>query len=151
MIDGVIIKNILRHSDDRGYFSEIIRNDDLDFGVIGQVSVSKIYPDVIKAFHCHERQSDLWYVISGNLQVALYDKRQTSATYKESQTVFMGVDNPRIIIIPPGVEHGYRVLGGCPAEVLYIASDVYDYTNPDETKTAFDDKEIGYEWEIKNR
>lgn len=149
MINGVIIREVKRHSDDRGYFSEIARCDDLDFSKIGQVSISKIYPGVIKAFHCHEKQTDLWYVLKGNVQIALYDDRETSSTFKETETIFMGEDNLRIIIIPPGIQHGYKVLGNEEVEMLYIASDVYNPLDPDETKNAFDNAQINYDWSLK--
>ncbi|MBC7345271.1 MAG: dTDP-4-dehydrorhamnose 3,5-epimerase family protein, partial [Clostridia bacterium] len=53
VIDGVKIKQLIRHCDDRGFFTEILREDDEIFSRFGQASMSKTYPGVIKAFHYH--------------------------------------------------------------------------------------------------
>lgn len=49
-IEDVVVHNLIRHADDRGYFQEIIRGTDYFFGEgFGQLSHSKMYPGVVKA------------------------------------------------------------------------------------------------------
>ncbi|NLF77405.1 MAG: spore coat protein, partial [Chloroflexi bacterium] len=64
-IHDVVIKKLVTYSDDRGYFREILRDDDNLMTRFGQTSFTKTYPGVIKAFHWHKHQDDLWYVADG--------------------------------------------------------------------------------------
>ncbi len=151
IIHDVVIKALVTHSDDRGYFREILRDDDNLLRRFGQTSITKTYPGVIKAFHLHQDQDDLWYVADGMARVVLYDRRPDSPTYKQTQVIFAGEDNPVLILIPTGVAHGYQVVGNKPVLLFYHVTKCYDPAVPDEQRIAFDDPEIGFDWSIKNR
>ena len=151
MINQVKIKKIIRHHDDRGYFSEIIKMGEETFQDIRQTSFTKTYPGVIKAFHWHNQQFDIWFPVSGQLQVVLYDMRPDSPTYQQTQVIYAGEDNPLLILIPPKVAHGYRVLGNIPATLFYHTTKAYDPDNPDEERIPFNDPQINFDWETKNR
>lgn len=152
MIEGVWTKPLKRHADDRGYFMELLRQDDPQFEKFGQASWSMSYPGVIKAFHYHRRQDDLWFFPCGNAQVVLHDLRKGSTTEGVTDVFYMGESNgPSVLFIPRGVAHGYRVLGHSPAHILYFTNEVYDPAHPDEFRIAFDDTAIGFDWSTKNR
>lgn len=151
MIEGVVLKKLIRHSDDRGFFMEILRDDDNLLKRFGQASFSKSYPGVIKAFHYHERQDDLWFFSSGNAQVVLFDLRDGSPTKGETNTFYLGEDNPGLLLIPQGVAHGYRVLGNTPAVIIYFTTESYRRETPDELRIPWDDPQIGFDWTTKNR
>ncbi|BBB91620.1 MAG TPA: dTDP-4-dehydrorhamnose 3,5-epimerase family protein [Methylomusa anaerophila] len=151
MIQGVEIKKLVRHSDDRGFFMEILRDDDKLLKNFGQASLSKSYPGVIKAFHYHKKQDDIWFFPAGNAQVVLYDVREESPTKGETNVFYLGEDNPQILLIPVGVAHGYRVLGSSPAIIVYFTSQSYDPADPDEYRIPWDDSEINFDWSTKNR
>jgi dTDP-4-dehydrorhamnose 3,5-epimerase len=93
----------------------------------------------------------LWYVASGMAQVVLYDMRKDSSTYKQTQVILAGEQNPVLIKIPIGVAHGYRVLGDKSVMLFYHTTMSYDAKNPDEKRIPFDDPEIGFDWITKNR
>ena len=79
-IDGVVLKELTTHADERGFFREIVRVTDPFFGEgFAQLSHSLMYPGVAKAWHIHKAQVDWWYVPLGNLKVALYDLRASIA------------------------------------------------------------------------
>ncbi len=151
MIQGVTVKKLIRHSDDRGFFMEVLRDDDGLLKRFGQASFSKSYPGVIKAFHYHELQDDLWFFPSGNAQVVLHDLREDSTTKGETNVFYMGEDDPMLLVIPTGVAHGYRVLGNEPAVIMYFTTMSYDPKNPDEKRIPWDDPSIGFDWTTKNR
>ena len=75
-----------------------------------QVSAAFSYPGTIKAFHFHQYQTDLW-VPAGMFQVALVDLRADSPTFGVKNTIYVGALRPWQILIPPGVGHGYKVIG----------------------------------------
>jgi dTDP-4-dehydrorhamnose 3,5-epimerase len=151
MIKGVKVKKLVRHPDDRGFFQEVLRDDEGLLKRFGQASMSKSYPGVIKAFHYHEKQDDLWFFPVGNAQVVLHDLRETSSTYRETDVFYMGEDYPILLLIPQGVAHGYRVLGMTPAIIIYFTTESYDRDQPDEKRLPFDDPEIGFDWTTKMR
>jgi dTDP-4-dehydrorhamnose 3,5-epimerase len=151
MINGVKIKPIKKYADDRGFFAEIIKFGEETFCEVKQTSYTETYPGVIKAFHWHKKQWDVWFVARGMAQVVLCDLREDSKTKRETQVICAGEDNPVLIAIPPGVAHGYRVLGTEKVGLFYHTSEPYDPANPDEERINFDDPRIGFCWETKNR
>ncbi|MEZ0537115.1 dTDP-4-dehydrorhamnose 3,5-epimerase family protein [Caldicellulosiruptoraceae bacterium PP1] len=151
LIEGVKVKELKKHVDDRGFFMEILRDDDNLLEKFGQASMSLTYPGVIKAFHYHKLQDDLWFFPKGNAQVVLYDLRENSKTYKKTNVFYLGENNPILLLIPKGVAHGYRVLGNEPAIIVYFTTMSYNRENPDEYRIAWDDKEINFDWTTKNR
>ena len=145
MIEGVVIRELVTRTDERGYFREIIRvSDDFFREGFGQWSCSLMYAGVIKAWHIHTVQVDWWYVTSGVLKVVLHDMRSGSPTCRETMDFLMG-DNQSsgVLRIPPGVAHGCKVISG-PAQLFYITSRVYDPV--DEGRIAYDEPDIGYDW-----
>ncbi len=150
-IHDVVIKPLVTHADDRGYFREILRDDDGLLRRFGQTSMTKTYPGVIKAFHWHKKQDDLWYVADGMARVVLYDQREESPTYGETQVIYAGEDNPVLILIPVGVAHGYQVLGNKPVLLFYHTTSSYNPDDPDEQRIPYDDPTIGFDWSIKFR
>lgn len=142
MLTGVEIKDLVTHSDERGFFREIIRETDSFFDHFGQWSHSLMYPGTAKAWHVHRQQTDWWYCI-GALKVALHDLREDSPTRGETVTFLMGDRyGATCVRIPPGVAHGCRALER--THLLYITSHIY---NPkDEGRIAHDDPVIGYDW-----
>ena len=141
MIQGVELKELVTHDDERGFFREIIRETDPFFERFGQWSHSLMYAGTAKGWHHHAEQTDWWYVI-GSLKVALYDLRPDSPTKSELMEFLMGDGRPSCLKIPPGVAHGCRALEK--SHLLYVTSRVY---NPnDEGRIAHDDPGIGYDW-----
>lgn len=151
LISGVEVKKLVKHTDDRGFFMEILRDDDEFLDRFGQASMSLTYPGVIKAFHYHKIQDDIWFFPKGNAQVVLYDMREESLTFKKTNVFYMGENNPIIVKIPKGVAHGYRVLGNEPAMIVYFTTESYKPSQPDEFRLDWDDPEIGFDWSTKNR
>jgi|SRR5689334_23631176 len=144
-IEGVVLKTLTTHCDERGFFRELIRCTDPFFMEgFGQLSHSKMYPDVIKAWHIHKTQVDWWYVPMGCLKVGLADRRPESASYGKTLTLFLGEDREaQLLKIPPGVAHGCKAIGGV-AHLFYVTSCVYNLE--EEGRIAHDDAAIGYDW-----
>jgi dTDP-4-dehydrorhamnose 3,5-epimerase len=146
MIDGVMIKDLVRHPDERGFFEEMIRVTDPCFVEgFGQLSHSYMRRGVVKAWHVHKIQFDWWYVVRGLIKVALYDTREKSGTHKELNecTIGSAEGKNKIIKIPPGVAHGLKVLEG-PADLVYVTSSIY--SKDEEGRIPYDSPDIGYDW-----
>lgn len=150
-IDGVQVEPYSLWPDDRGYFTEIIRlGQGLPAGFPAestQVSAALSYPGTIKAFHYHLHQTDFWEPVQGMFQVALADLRTGSPTFGRRNTFYAGVLRPWRILIPPGVAHGYKVIGEGPAMLVYVTDRHY---NPeDEGRLPYDHPGINYDWETQ--
>jgi dTDP-4-dehydrorhamnose 3,5-epimerase len=78
--------------------------------------------------------------------VVLHDLREDSKTKGETNTFFMGEKNHLLLLIPPGVAHGYRVLGSEAACLIYHTTEAYDPQNPDEERIPYNDPDINYDW-----
>jgi len=145
-IDGVKIIGLESHVDERGYFMEVYRKSLLKNVPVRQVSVSLTNPGIIKAFHWHRRQFDVWHIVSGKALVVLHDMRENSPTAGCTQSFVADDLNPILVVIPKMVAHGYKVLGDKPLLMLYLMDKEYDRKNPDEGRIEFDDKSIGFDW-----
>lgn len=144
-IEGVVVKELATHPDQRGFFREIIRVTDPFFNPgFGQWSHSLMVDGVIKAWHIHQIQTDYWYVATGVLRVGLWDCRTDSPTQGRTMDLRMGDGQPgRIVKIPPGVAHGCRVLSA-PANLIYMTTHIY---NPkDEGRIAEDALGAAFDW-----
>ncbi|HPR64630.1 MAG TPA: dTDP-4-dehydrorhamnose 3,5-epimerase family protein [Thermoanaerobaculia bacterium] len=149
MIQGVEIKKLAKHCDERGFLMEILRSDDPIFQNFSMTYVSMNYPGVIRAWHYHRLQDDHFCVLSGMCKVVLYDGREDSGTCGEINEFFMGEDNPILVKIPVGVLHGYKTSGVKPSFLLNFPTRLYNYKEPDEYRVPYDDPSIPYSWEIK--
>ena len=153
LIAGVRLDRLLVHPDDRGYFLELQR-----FGrglaaefpaASSQISAALSYAGTIKAFHYHLHQTDCWNPIRGLLQVALVDLRLDSPTFGLRNTMYLGPLRPWQVLIPPGVAHGYKVIGPEEAMLVYMTDRFY---NPeDEGRIPYDDASINYDWETQRK
>lgn len=163
-IDGVMVKTFRKHVDQRGYFIEQLKRGDLDDAgapfcptePFAQMSRSLAYarggnpPELIKAFHWHERQWDYWDIVAGNARVVLVDLREGSPTVGRIQTVMLGENAPRMVAIPPFVAHGYQAVDLRDVVLTYYVTEPYDPDDPDEGRIAWDDDRIGFDWSIQN-
>jgi dTDP-4-dehydrorhamnose 3,5-epimerase len=146
MIDGVKIKPLKVIPDDRGLLMEMLRSDDPDFQKFGQVYVTMVLPGVAKAWHYHKIQTDHFVCVGGKAKVGLFDAREGSPTKGETQTVVLGFPDQSLLVIPPGVHHGFTPVGDQPAFIVNVPTELYNYSEPDEYRRPFDDPEIGYDW-----
>lgn len=146
MIQGLIIKTIKTHSDERGFFREIIRPDSANDGfVVGQMSHSLVNSGVTKAWHGHKEQTQLTYLASGSAVFVFLDLRDNHGSkYEVVEKLSSPYLEPWYAITPPGVYIGYFCSQG-PANIFYVTSGKYD--TKDELRFAYDDFSIDYKWE----
>jgi len=153
LIAGVRVQALPLHPDDRGYFLEVQR---MGVGLAAefpaattQVSAALNYPGIVKAFHFHLHQTDCWTPVRGLFQVALADLRIGSATFGVRNTMYVGSLRPWQILIPPGVAHGYKVIGRDDSLLVYLTDRFY---NPqDEGRIPWNDPGINYDWELQHK
>ena len=149
MIQGVEIKQLTRHADERGYLMELVRSDDAIFSKFGQCYVSMNYPGVVRAWHWHKKQDDFFVVVKGMIKVGLFDMREGSPTRGEAGEYYLGDNNNIVLKIPPGVAHGYKTVGTEPSLLVNFPSEIYNREEPDEYRLPWDTDQIPFNWDIE--
>ncbi len=153
LIAGVRVQPLTLYPDDRGYFMEVQRFGRglaADFpAATSQVSAALNFAGTVKAFHYHLHQTDCWTPVTGMLQVALVDLRIGSATFGRRNTIYVGALRPWQVLIPPGVGHGYKVIGGAESLLVYMTDRFYD--PEDEGRIPYNDPSINYDWETQRK
>ena len=145
--DLLDIKKLNIFANDQGYSFETIRNDDKIYqGKFGQVFVSVLYPNVIKGWHLHHKQSEYTSCIKGNIKYVAV--KENSDGTKSVQTLTIGERNPVAIRVPTGVWHGYMPLSNREATILHLMDKPYDINEPDTDRK--DPYEFGDFWTVKN-
>ena len=153
LIEGVRIAPVAMWPDDRGWFLEVQR---MGRGLVAdfpaattQVSLAVNYPGAIKAFHYHLNQTDCWTPARGLMQAALVDLRAGSRTFGVRDTLYVGPMRPWQVLIPPGVAHGYKVIGREESVLVYLTDRFYDPR--DEGRLPYNDPSINYDWEMQHK
>lgn len=137
-IDGVEIVELKRFGDDGGAITELGRlsagmHAQLPGFEVKQVNYSEVAPGAIKAYHMHQRQTDVWYVPPHDkLLLVLHDCRKGSRSEGATMRFVLGDGKDRLVRIPPGVAHGCTNLGSATARILYFV-DVQFSAEPKET------------------
>jgi len=137
-IDGVRLIGCELHSDDGGDLRELARLKGgfitgLDDFELRQINCSRFNPGLIKAFHLHMNQDEIWSVHPmDRLLVGLLDTRKSSKTEGLQMRFVLGGGKCNALYIPRGVAHGGMVLGQEPVDVVYLVNENFSVSNPDE-------------------
>jgi dTDP-4-dehydrorhamnose 3,5-epimerase len=126
-IEGVEVRRLTRHDDDRGWLCELFRADEASERVrpvMGYASVTR--PGVTRGPHEHMDQTD-WFCFFGpsDFLLVMWDNRPSSATYRRRMKVMVGQSDPSAVIVPEGVVHGYRNVGDVDGMVVNLPNRLY--------------------------
>jgi dTDP-4-dehydrorhamnose 3,5-epimerase len=134
-IDGVAVIGLKRFSDEGGSLVELLRLGEpqaqLEGFRLAQINYSTIQPGVVKAFHVHRRQTDVWFVPpEDRVLLILADVRRNSSSEGRRARIVLGNGHAGLVRIPPGVAHGCRNLGPHPARIVYF-TDLLFHAEPE--------------------
>jgi dTDP-4-dehydrorhamnose 3,5-epimerase len=138
-------------SDERGYFLESYNQK--VFAEIGiahhfvQDNHSRSTRNVLRGLHyqIQHTQAKLVRVVEGEILDVAVDMRRNSPTFGKSVVVELSGENRRMLWIPTGYAHGFRVVSAV-AHVLYKASDYYA---PEHERTLlWSDPELQIDWKL---
>jgi dTDP-4-dehydrorhamnose 3,5-epimerase len=148
-IRGVLVRDLKKYLDERGWLAELFRHDGLSEEFYPQMAyISQSEPHVQRGPHEHVDQADLFCFIGpSNFKMRLWDNRPDSETYHNVMTLFIGQDNPKSVLVPKGVVHAYRNVGhglgiviNCPNRLFMGANrsqEVDEIRHEDDPNTIF--------------
>lgn len=130
---------------DGGNVLHMIRADSPHFKGFGEMYFSEVLPGGIRAWKCHTRQTQLFAVPVGRMQVVVYDDRPESPTRGAFAEFLLGRPEGYVLLgIAPGVWYGFRAVGGAPALLANCADMPHD---PEESlRLPRDTPRIPYVW-----
>lgn len=137
-IDGVSVFALRRFGEDGGSMTELARfaggvPDAFPGFTLAQLNYSTLEPSILKAFHVHHRQTDVWFVPpEDRVLLVLVDVRAGSKTEKIVTKLVLGDGQSLLVRIPPGVAHGCRNVGQKTARIVYM-TDVQFSADPGAT------------------
>lgn len=147
-LPGVMIVERPAFPDDRGFFHELFRKQELEAAIGAPI-------DFVQANHSHSVRHALrgihvapWYklvtVIHGRVQAVIADLRPESDMFGKHVSIELSDDVPRCLLVPPGFGNSFLVLSET-ADYLYM---VTDYWAPGkEQSIRYNDPELGIAWQ----
>jgi dTDP-4-dehydrorhamnose 3,5-epimerase len=148
-LSGMLILEPRVFSDERGYFLESYNEREMaEAGIRSrfvQDNQSYSVRNVIRGLHYQigHPQGKLVRVVKGEILDVAVDLRVDSSTFGEWHAVTLSDQNKRILWVPQGFAHGFRVLSNS-AHVLYKATDFY--TPACERTILWNDPELKIDW-----
>jgi dTDP-4-dehydrorhamnose 3,5-epimerase len=148
-LEGVVIVEPQVHADDRGFFVETFRADELAERGIDctwvQDNHSRSQRGVVRGMHFSvgAGQAKLVRCAAGAICDVVVDVRPGSPQFGQWDSIVLDDVRHRQLYIPVGFAHGFCVLSEH-ADVVYKCSSYYD---PElERGFAYDDPDVGIEW-----
>ena len=141
--------------DDRGYFMESFRHDELEKFLGYSVSfcqeneTSSSY-GVIRGLHFQQAphgQAKLVRVTKGKVLDVVVDIRKNSKTFGEYVSIELSAENKKQLFIPVGFAHGFIVLSDV-AVLNYKVDNYYNYDS--ERGIAFNDRFLNIDWKLSD-
>ncbi len=139
--------------DERGFFVESYNEQKMaEVGIIGrfvQDNHSCSSRNVLRGLHYQVKrpQGKLVRVAEGEVLDVAVDLRRSSPTFGKWEAVRLSGDNKRMLWIPVGFAHGFRVISE-KAHVLYKATDFYA---PESERTlTWNDPDLRINWELES-
>src|SRR5271170_8021622 len=137
--------------DERGFFFESYNQQVMAEAGIAASFVQDNHScssrNVLRGLHYQVRhpQGKLVRVADGEILDVAVDLRRSSSTFGRWEAVRLSGENNRMLWIPPGFAHGFRVMSER-AHVLYKATDFYA---PEHERTlAWNDPQLKINWEL---
>jgi dTDP-4-dehydrorhamnose 3,5-epimerase len=150
-LPGLLILEPRVFGDERGFFLESYNERALaELGIEEQFvqdNHSSSRQNVLRGLHYQVKQvqAKLVRVVVGEILDVAVDLRRSSPTFGGWQAVRLSDENKRMLWVPAGFAHGFRVVTD-QAHVLYKATDYYA---PEHERTlAWNDPDLKIDWEL---
>ena len=126
-IKDVVVRDLARFNDHRGWLCELFRHDELASEFYPAMAyISSTLPGVARGPHEHVDQADLFCFLGpSNFKLRMWDNRPDSETFRSVMTLVAGADDPKAVIVPKGVVHAYQNVGNSEGIVINCPNRLY--------------------------
>jgi dTDP-4-dehydrorhamnose 3,5-epimerase len=155
-LPGVKLIQPVRHGDERGYFSEVFRDDalrragiEIDFIQDNQSMSAPV--GVLRGLHFQTQpmaQAKLVRVIAGAIVDVAVDIRWGSPTYGQHVAVVLSASDGNQLLVPEGFAHGFCTLEPN-STVIYKVNSYYSPEN--DRGMLWNDPALGIDWRLDGR
>jgi len=150
-IEGVKYRLARPVSHYHGHLTEVFRTDwGLTDMPVVQVNLTTTFPGRTRAWGIHRNTVDRLFAASGSFCLVCYDGRRDSPTFGCVNEFMLGGLNQGLVVIPPGVYHGWKNVGHDEATIVSMPSQLYDHNGPDRWELPWDSDAartaIPYRW-----
>lgn len=145
--DGVLFRPAPTQFDDRGSVCELFdvrwgwHPDPLVFSYMFTLRPAKI-----KGWGMHRLHEDRYFVLFGEIEVIMYDTRESSPTKGLLSRVHLSEWNRRLMSIPAGIWHANFNPGSKDAIIVNFPTKPYDHDSPDKFRLPLDTDQIPYKF-----
>jgi dTDP-4-dehydrorhamnose 3,5-epimerase len=134
-----------------GHVTEVAR---ASWDVLGepvvQVHITTTFAGRIRAWGLHPLGTDRLFVVSGLVKLVVFDGRKDSPTFGQLNEFVVSEKNPGLLIVPPGLYHGWKNIGTSEAVIINMPARMYEYEQPDALDLPWDSEAarriIPYTW-----
>ena len=144
-IEGVSIRDAIAHVDERGCVIEVY---DTRWGwhpdPIVFAHCFTLRPGYVKGWGLHKLHEDRYFILSGDMDLVLFDPRPDSTTCGVVQRIPMSEQRRQLINIPRFVWHAERNTGSKDVVVIDFPTAAYDHADPDKYRLPIDTPLIPY-------
>lgn len=148
LIDGMVVRELVTHTDDRGTVFEIM---DERWGVhpdpVCFSYVFTIRPGAIKGWGLHRHHEDRYALLYGEMELVLYDAREESSTRGQVSKMVLSEHRRQLVTVPRGVWHADRNIGPRDVVAVNFPTVVYNHAAPDKLRLPIGTPEIPYTFE----
>lgn len=150
-IKGVFIIKRPTFGDERGFFREIFRKEDLEkrlgyeFNIV-QSNHSRSKKDILRGIHVATWMKLVTYT-RGNVQQIVVDTRPESPTFGKYISINAGEDNRIAVFIPAGMGNGFLALS---EEVDYVYFTTDYWAAGKEQYILYNDPDINIDWQTNS-
>jgi dTDP-4-dehydrorhamnose 3,5-epimerase len=148
-LDGVLLIKPAVHGDERGFFLESFRVDELSDSGVDLVFIqdnhSRSRRGILRGMHFQPGQAKLVRCVRGAIFDVIVDIRLGSSTFGHWEGFELDDQTHHQLFVPDGFAHGFCVLSEV-ADVTYKVTRYYDPAI--EAGFKFDDPAVGIEWPL---
>ncbi len=147
-IEGVLIKRLLIHEDERGELCEVYNPAwGIHEAPLVYVYQAMIRPKKAKGWIVHRKQDDRLFISLGTIRFALYDDRVDSPTYQQLNVFTVSDRNRSLVVIPRGVYHALQNVGENDAYYVNLPTNPYNHADPDKYRLPLKNDLIPFAFE----
>ena len=125
------MKPIPKHSDNRGFLIEFLREDENILNLKGQFYAATISPGDVRGNHYHNEKTEIFCVMKGKLKVLV---QQIDSNKINKYILDSNNDMLDRLIVHPKFAHAFVNIGNEEVILLAYGDKVHDHSNPDQYK-----------------